>query len=327
MPSDQQIRNNGVVEIEVDKLQAVPLRQLQTLLEDWREARKGDDEHEKSEDKEVTNEVKSEEDKREGEKQDEVLEIQENGPEKVEENEEVAVEVDVNNDKGEEPYSPVLHKDEEKEEVQTATKEDRGHSDDGLAPMASTPNCERSMPDKDLAETPSLTPHGESGLYVISEPAGDKSSSKLDVMNVDAWSEEKESPVDGKAKEDSGERKASSAQPADGWESARREKLDKEKRELQRKTQEAELVAKQREKEAKRAEALALEATKARKEREREAESKREAEKKKKEEEAAMIAAKREEDQKRRDDMEQEIDLDEVRGDAELMAMMNSSLG
>ncbi len=314
-----------MVEIEVDTLQAVSQRQLQILLEDWREARKASDEQQKSGD-EVTNEVKSEEDEREGEQQ-EVLEMQENGPEKVEENEEKAVEMDVNSDKDEKPHSPLLHKDEDKNEVQTPTKEDRGHSDDELVPTSSTPNHERSLSDKDLVERPPLTPSRESSLYVISEPAEDTQASKLDVMNVDAWSEAKETPVDEKNEGNSGEKKASSPQPADGWESARREKLDKEKRELQRKTQEAELVVKQREKEAKRAEALALEATKARKEREREAESKREAEKKKKEEEAAIIAAKREADRKRRDDMEQEIDLDEVRGDAELMAMMNSSLG
>ncbi len=315
-----------MVKIEVDTLQAVSQRQLQMLLEDWREARKASDEQQKSGDKEVTNEVKSEVDKREGEQQ-EVLEMQEKGPEKVEENEEKVVEMDINNDEGEKPHSPLLHKDEDKAEVQTPTKEDRGHSDDELVPMSSTPNHERSLSDKDLVERPLLTPSKESSLYVISGSAGDTRASQLDVMNVDAWSEEKETPADEKNDENTGEKKASSAQPADGWESARREKLDKEKRELQRKTQEAELVAKHREKEAKRAEALALEATKARKEREKEAESKREAEKKKKEEEAEIIAAKREADRKRRDDMEQEIDLDEVRGDAELMAMMNSSLG
>ncbi len=320
-----------MIEIEVDKLQAVSQRQLQTLLEDWREARKASEQ--RSGDA-VPKDEKSE-DKRE---EEQVLEMQEKGPEKAEENEEKAVEMqNVNGGGGEKPLPPLSHKDEDKGEDQTPTKEDSSSSDDEeLVPKPSTPNHERSLSNNELVETPSLTPGGdgsasaigrESTLYVITEPAGDDArAAKLDVMNVDAWSDAKETPL-GENEENGGERKASSAEPADGWESARREKLDKEKRELQRKTQEAELVAKQRMREAKRAEVLALEAEKARREREREAESKREAEKKKKEEEAATIAAKREADRKRRDDMEQKVDLDEVRGDAELMAMMNSSLG
>ncbi len=320
-----------MIEIEVDKLQAVPQRQLQTLLEDWREARKA------SEQRNGDTAPKDEEKIEEKRAEEQVVEMQEKGPEKAEENEEKTVEMQgVNSGGGEKPLPPPPHPYEGGD--QTPTKEDSSSSDDEeLVSKPSDPNHERSLSNNELVAAPLLTRGGdgsataigiESSLYVITEPAGDDiRAAKLDVMNVDAWSDAKEAVPLGENEENGGERKSSSAEPGDGWESARREKMDKEKRELQRKTQEAELVAQQRMREAKRAEALALEAEKARREREREAEIKREAENKKKEEEAATIAAKREADRKRRDDVEQEVDLDEVRGDVELMAMMNSSLG
>ncbi len=326
-----------MIEIEVDKLKAVSQRQLQVLLEDWRESREASGQR-SGDNKIPKEEEKNSEDVIEELEKQKVVEMQEKEPEKAEEKEtekkEKVVEMDVNSGGGEKSVPTLVHKDEDGDEEQTPTKEDDSHSDNELAPKSSTPSHETNLSEKgELMESPPQLIPGEDSLtttepslFVITEPAGDTRASKLDVMNVDAWSETKETQVN-ENEGNNAEKNGSSAEPTDGWESARQEKLDKEKRELQRKTQEAKLVAQQRMREAKRAEALALEAEKARREREKEAESKREADKKKKEEEAATIAAKREADRKRRDDMEQEVDLDEVRGDTELMAMMNSSLG
>ncbi|CAM9411257.1 unnamed protein product [Chrysoparadoxa australica] len=168
---------------------------------------------------------------------------------------------------------------------------------------------EKELPKADAEEDGAEVSHETLQVIDTSAPA----DVTVEVSNVEQWVlDEEDSDAEGEKGEGN-----------DAWSKARKEKEEKEKREAERQAQEEALMAERKLKEEKRASLMQAEAREAQAKKEEEAKRKKELEMKKAEEEKKAIQAIREQERQERENQEQEVDFDEIRGDDELMAIMD----